>query len=74
MSSYVLSAVSPRRLASSARRPSLIEQIGRLVTDALETSETRRFASELMAMSDRQLLDIGIGRNEIASIAGGGRR
>ncbi len=72
MSSYVLSAISPRRFMASARRSPIVERLGRLLADSREASEARRFAAQLVAMSDRQLLDIG--RDEIAGIARGGRR
>ena len=72
MSSYVLSAIRPRRFMASARRSSLVKRLGQLFADSREASEARRFAAELVSMSDRQLIDIG--RDEVACIAQGGRR
>lgn len=69
MSSYVLPVASSHHLAKFAPRPSMLTIAGRLLARSRQESGARRLAAELMALSDRQLLDIGIGRDEIAEIA-----
>lgn len=74
MSSYVLSAISLRNIGEARLLPSRVARLGQRLADALKAAESRRAACELMALSDRQLLDIGIRRNEIAGIEMGAKR
>ena len=74
MSSYVLSVSGSRRCASSFRRPAIIESIRRLIAASRIANRSRFLATELTAMSDGQLYDLGIDQDAVARMVLTGQR